>query len=113
MLLTPAVTWTGVDSLTFDVGLTDCGRPARVRVRLDDSGKVRDVATDDRFCALPSGPVAARWTTPVDGWMTVDARPVPMYVRAVWDLPEGRWTYAAARLDRHALQWNGVGETGH
>lgn len=107
MLLGPAVTWGAVDGSTFDVGVADGGRTATVRVRLDDSGRVRDVATDDRFCALPSGPVRARWTTPVDGWMSVGGRPVPMYARAIWDLPEGRWTYVRARLDRHGLTWDG------
>lgn len=107
MLLDPAVTWGGVDDATFDVGVTDGGRTATVRVRVDEAGRVRDVATDDRYCALPSGPVRARWTTPVDGWMTVDGRPVPMYARAIWELPEGRWTYARARLDPHGLSWDG------
>ncbi len=110
MLLAPTVTWGEVDESTFDVGVTDGGRTATVRVRMDGSGRVRDVATDDRFCALPSGPVRARWTTPVDAWMTVEGRPVPMYARAIWDLPEGRWTYARARLDRHGLAWDGQGD---
>jgi hypothetical protein len=107
MLLVPAVTVEPVADDAFAVTVADGGRRVSVTVRVETCGRVRDVTTDDRWCALPSGPVRARWTTPVDGWVSVDGRQVPLYARAVWDLPEGRWTYAWGRLDPLAVRWNG------
>lgn len=93
MLLTPEVDWHPVDGDSFDVSLTDRGITATARVVVDEGGAVRDFTTTDRYCALPSGLVRARWTTPVKAWTTADGRPVPADGKAVWHLPDGEYTY--------------------
>lgn len=106
MLLGPAVTWTAVDDTAFDVALTDAGRTVTARVTVDDRDRVRDVSTEDRYATLPGGPTRARWTTPVDGWTTSGARPLPDGGRAVWHLPEGPYEYGRARVDPRSVAWN-------
>jgi hypothetical protein len=99
MLLTPAATWRPVDDSSFDVSVIDSGRTVTVRLTVDELGRLVDVATTDRFCALPSGPVRARWTTPVDGWECVGGRMVPTRARAVWHLDDGDWCYVDGRFE--------------
>jgi hypothetical protein len=106
MLLVPAVTWRHVDDDSFDVRLTDHGTTVTARVSVDEYGRVRDFSTSDRFCALPTGLVRARWTTPVQGWTTSRDRPVPEGGPAIWHLPEGPYEYARARVDARSLEWN-------
>ena len=106
MLLVPAVTWVAVDDDSFDVVLTDHGTTVTGRVSVDELGRVRDFSTADRYCALPSGLVRARWTTPVEGWTMAGGRPVPLGGPAIWDLPDGPYEYARGRVDPGSVEWN-------
>jgi hypothetical protein len=106
MLLVPAVSWRSVDDDTFDLVLTDRGTTVTARVSVDAGGRVRDVSTTDRYCALPGGLVRARWTTPVEGWTLAGGRPVPQGGPAIWDLPEGPYEYVRARVDPGSIAWN-------
>jgi hypothetical protein len=106
MLLDPAVTWNGVDDDSFDLGLTDHGTTVTARVSVDELGRMTEFSTTDRYCALPTGLVRARWTTPVSGWTTAAGRPVPEGGPAIWHLPDGPYEYARARVDPASLSWN-------
>jgi hypothetical protein len=98
MLLGPATSWEAVDDGSFDVALTDAGRTVRGRVFVDDRGAPYDFRTTDRFADLPGGLVRAEWRTPVKEWTTLDGRPVPGRVGAVWQLPEGPLPYITGRF---------------
>jgi hypothetical protein len=107
MLLRPGVAWVGVDDASFDVTLVDHGMTTTTRVLLGPDGSTRDTETDDRWCALPGGPVRARWTTPVDGWrMGGDGRPLATRGRAIWHLPDGEYTYAEGSVTVGSLVVN-------
>jgi hypothetical protein len=93
MLLDGSTSWAVADDGSFDVSLTDRGNTVTARVFVGPDGALRDFATDDRWCDLPSGLVRARWTTPIDGWTEVDGRPWATGARAVWDLPDGPLPY--------------------
>lgn len=106
MLLVPAVTWHVVDDDSFDLVFTDHGTTVTARVSVDEVGRVREFSTADRYCALPTGLVRARWTTPVPGWTTAGGRPVPEGGPAIWQLPDGPYEYARARVDARSIAWN-------
>jgi hypothetical protein len=94
MLLDPSVTWAvgdGADS--FRVSFTDAGRTVAAEVLVDGGGAPRDVRTDDRWADLPGGGLRARWSTPVDGWRSVEGRPRFTEAHAVWHLPGGPYAY--------------------
>jgi hypothetical protein len=65
---------------------------------LDERGAVRDFSTTDRFVQDPNDPkhafVRTRWSTPIEGWQTVNGRQVVTGGRAIWHLPEGDFVYA-------------------
>ena len=109
MLLVPEVSWSSVDSNSFDLALTDHGRTVAARVSVDASGAPTDFSTTDRFCYNPDQPkqlMRARWTTPVAGWEMVDGRLLPTAVQAVWHLPEGPFAYADVRPVPGTLAFN-------
>jgi hypothetical protein len=109
MLLTPAAAWSPVDDESFGVSLTDRGRTVAGRVFLDEQGRPRDFRTTDRFLARGGGSKRMErtpWTTPVLEWGSVDGRPVPLRVQAVWHLPDGDFPYADLRLLPEMLAFN-------
>jgi len=109
MLLTPAISWAGVDDSSFAVSLEDHGRKVTAQVFVDEKGAPRDFSTTDRFCFDPDGSkrlIRARWTTPIAGWEFVDGRPLPLGGQVIWHLPEGPFAYADFRPIPGSLAFN-------
>lgn len=106
MLLGPETTWTEVDARSFDVTLLDSGRSVTGRVFLDDRGAPVDFSSTDRFAALPSGLVRAEWHTPVRSWQTVNGRPTPGPVSAVWHFPHSLLPYIKGEFVANSLAFN-------
>jgi len=106
LLLGLRTTWSGAGPDAFDVSLADAGHRVTARVTVDDRGAVLDFSTDDRYADLPGGPVRARWTTPVPGWITVDGRPRPTSASAVWHLPSGPLKYGEFDLGGAEIRYN-------
>ena len=107
MLLGGPVTWSEVDDRSFELAVTDHGRTARARVRVDERGAPVDFETTDRF--LSSGndpPRRARWSTPVSAMTEVDGRPMAAGGRAVWHLEEGEFCYAELTFLRSSVAFN-------
>jgi hypothetical protein len=91
MLLGQQVQWKNVDDTAFDVAITDHGQTVAARVFLDERGAPIDFSTTDRFIqdkANAKQYVRMRWTTPIDGYMDVHGRRVPVSGKAIWH-PEG------------------------
>ena len=105
-LLRPEVTWAEVDANAFDVTLHDAGRSVSGRVHIDERGVPIDFATNDRFAALPEGPRRAEWRTPISEWVSANGRRVPGQFRAVWNLPEGEFSYIEGRFDPASIAFN-------
>ena len=109
MLFVTAVRWAPVDDTSFGISLTDHGRTITARVFVGANGAPTDFSTMDRFCFDPDAPkalVQARWTTPVEGWQTIDGRSLPTRGQAVWHLPQGPFTYADFTLIPQSLVFN-------
>ena len=107
MLLGGPVAWIEVDAQSFGLAVTDHGRTARARVRIDGRGAPVDFETTDRFLRVGKAPPRrARWTTPVSRMTEVDGRPVAAGGRAVWHLDEGEFCYAELEFLRPTLAFN-------
>jgi Family of unknown function (DUF6544) len=106
MLLALPVRWAPADDSSFEITLEDGGYRVTARVFLDERGAPADFSTEDRWCALPGGPVRTRWSTPVDGWRQVDGRWLPSAGSAVWHLPGGPFRYAEFRFGPGSLRYN-------
>lgn len=107
MLLGGPVSWSAADSDSFELAVTDHGRTARARVRIDARGAPVDFETTDRFMyAGKSPPRRVRWRTPVTRMTEVDGRPVIASGRALWQLEEGEFCYAELEFIRSTLAFN-------
>lgn len=109
MLLVPAVTWTAVDTHSFDLSLADRENVVRARVFLDDRGAPVNFETTDRFCEDPRDPkkwVRARWSTPTEGFHEVSGRQLPARGRAVWRLEPADFPYADFEVIPEWLAYN-------
>ena len=106
MLLGGPVAFRGVDADCFELAVTDHGRTARARVRIDGRGAPVDFETEDRWLASGKELRRARWSTPVSGMTEVDGRPVAAGGRAVWRLEEGDFCYAELEFQRSTLAFN-------
>ncbi len=98
MLLTSAVSWSEVDADRFDLRLTDSGHTVTARVFLDERGAPRDFSSEDRYVALPGGPVKARWSTPMEEFSILNGRPQVLRGSAVWQLDDGPFEYVRLNL---------------
>ncbi len=107
MLLGGPVSWNAVDGESFEVAVSDHGRTARARVRVDAQGAPLDFETSDRFMFAPKAPPRrARWSTPVAGITEVAGRPVAKGGRAIWHLEEGEFCYFELEFVRTTLAFN-------
>jgi hypothetical protein len=105
-LLRPEVGWAEVDANAFDVTLRDAGRSVTARVFIDERGAPVDFATTDRFADLPGGPRRAEWRTPISEWVEANERQMPGRCSALWNLPEGEFSYMEGRFDPESFAFN-------
>jgi hypothetical protein len=99
MLLGPATTWTELGERAFEVTLTDRDRSVCGRVITDERGAMTEFSTIDRFGVDPARNemVRACWSTAIDGYHLVTARPVPIRARAIWHFDSGDFEYGDLR----------------
>jgi len=98
MLLGGDVRWAALDDHSFGVTVADRGIEVTARVVVDDDGAPTTFETFDRYVDLGGGLVRTRWSTPVDGWATVDGRLQFVAGSAVWETADGPYEYARTRL---------------
>lgn len=107
LVLGPETTWTHVDADTFQVTLRDGALGVTARVRVNAEGAPTLFSTTDRFFDAPDGKrVRTEWRTPIDGWQEAGGRKLPTRARAVWQLPEGPFTYADFSFDPAQIAFN-------
>jgi hypothetical protein len=107
LLIGPATTWQSDDDHRFEVTFTDHDLTTRSVVTIDERGAPTDVASDDRWAALPDGLVRTTWRTPVARWSS-GRSPLPLGASAVWDLPDGPFTYVDGALDPDSIEIDGI-----
>jgi hypothetical protein len=106
MLLNENVNFAAIDAESFDVTLVDADNEVTARVFVGSDGRLFDFSTTDRWYAGPHGLVQARWTTPIEGWITNGDRRLPSHGRAVWHLETGEFEYAWGRFEPETLEFN-------
>jgi hypothetical protein len=106
MLLNDNVSFAAIDAESFDITLVDADNEVTARVFVGSDGRLVDFSTTDRWYAGPHGLVLARWTTPIEGWITNGDRLLPSHGRAVWHLETGEFEYAWGRFEPETLEFN-------
>ncbi|HEY9764778.1 MAG TPA: DUF6544 family protein [Chroococcales cyanobacterium] len=110
LILGPETAWAFVDENSFDVSLTNGERTVKARVFLDEEGAPMNFSTTDRFCEDPYDPkhplIRGHWTTPMEGWQKIGGRSLPTRGKAIWQFPQGPYTYADFNIASGSLQFN-------
>jgi hypothetical protein len=99
MLIDKRFTWGEIDRLTSRV--TFANGPYRVSAVLsfNDKGELVNFISDDRSALQNDGTLRkARWSTPVGRYREFEGRRVLTYGEAIWNYPEGDFTYGKFSL---------------
>lgn len=99
MLTDRRFSWSETGPLSSRVTFTN--GPYRVSALLyfNESGELVNFISDDRAALQSDGTLRrARWSTPVKGYREFEGRKVLTYGEAVWNYPEGDFTYGKFTL---------------
>lgn len=109
-LIGPDFEWEDLGAESARVTMTNAGHAVSAVLTFDDTGAMTDFVSEDRYSTV-DGKVYERipWSTPVDGWRSVDGRKVPTRAEARWLRPEGELVYA--RFDPGDVEYNVEGPT--
>ncbi len=106
MLLTPRAEWHAVDDESFDVTFADHDNSVSARLFVDSAGRLTDFRTTDRWYAEERSLVRTPWSTPIGGWTTDAARPLPTGGAAVWQFPDRDFPYVRGTFVPSSVEFN-------
>jgi hypothetical protein len=92
-LLDPRLAWTAVDDRTAGVTFTNGPHRVTATLSFDDAGDLVDFWSDDRPDSSTGRFVPMRWSTPISEHRDVDGMRLLHRGSAVYDRPDGPFTY--------------------
>lgn len=93
------LTWSGIDSLSAKVTLTNGKYVVSAILYFNELGELVNFVSDDRSALQDDGKMKqVRWTTPVSDYKEFEGRKIPTYGKTVWNYPEGDFTYGKFKL---------------
>ncbi|MBN8706414.1 MAG: hypothetical protein J0L62_11115 [Bacteroidetes bacterium] len=99
ILVDKRFTWREIDSLTTEISLTNGAYSVSALLFFNTKGELISFVSDDRSALQDDGSLKkARWTTPVGNYKDIDGRKIPTYGEAIWNYPEGDFTYGKFKL---------------
>jgi hypothetical protein len=93
MLGDSRLAWTPVDDRTADVTFTNGRRVVSARLLFNERDEIADFWSDDRPENTDKGWMERRWRTPMSEYQDFHGRRLPGRGLAVYDRPEGPFTY--------------------
>lgn len=106
-LIDPAITWEELSPLSVRATFTNAGKTIAAVLTFAESGALTNFSSDDRSRTLDGKTYEqVRWSTPVNGWRTVNGRRLPDG-EARWQLPTGEFAYG--RFEVVDVAYNVVG----
>lgn len=97
-LVDPRLAWESVDDSTSRVTLTNGPHRVTAALVVDDRDELVDFWSDDRPDASSGAFLPMRWSTPITGYRDAGDRHLPHRGRAVYDRPEGPFTYGEVTI---------------
>ena len=89
------VSYTEIDDNSVEIAITDHGITANARLVIDDEGRLTNFIAR-RFNTGTNA--TEEWQTPMGGYATFDGVTIPARGEALWQLPEGPFTYIEAEV---------------
>jgi hypothetical protein len=104
-LIGEGISWEPVDPVTARARYTHNGITISAVLHFNKNGELENFVPDDRYLSANGKTFTPyRWSTPVKGYRDFDGRKVPVYGEAVWQMPEGPFTYA--RFNLKEIEYN-------
>lgn len=97
-LVDPRLAWEHVDDATARVTFTNGPHRVTATLAVDDDDELVGFWSDDRPDASTGTFAPMRWSTPVTGYADADGRHLPHRGRAVYDRPDGPFTYGEVTI---------------
>lgn len=98
-LADPRLTWRPVDDRTAAVELENGPYRVAATVRFNERDELVDFWSDDRpEGGIGAGSQPSRWRTPISAYRVIDGRRLPTVATAIYERPEGPFTYGAFTL---------------
>lgn len=98
-LVDQRIAWKAIDSLSAEVTLVNGPYKVSAVLYFNSSGELINFVSDDRYALQDDGTMKrVRWSTPVKDYKDFDGRKIPTYGEAIWNYPEGDFTYGRFRL---------------
>jgi len=99
MLINKRFTWGEIDRLTSRVTFANGSYRVSAVLSFNDKGELVNFISDDRSALQNDGTLRkARWSTPVGRYREIEGRRVLTYGEAIWNYPEGNFTYGKFSL---------------
>lgn len=93
------LTWSGIDSLSTKVTLTNGKYVVSAILNFNELGELVNFMSDDRSALQDDGTMKqVRWTTPVSDYKDFEGRKIPAVGKTIWHYPEGEFTYGVFTL---------------
>jgi len=98
-LVDPRLSWKEIDPSTVEVVFRNGPQTVSARLLFDEQGELVNFESHDRAALQDDGSMKHfRWSTPIDGWQTIEGFRLPASARTVYDYPEGPFVYGEFRL---------------
>lgn len=99
MLIDRRFTWEVINPLSSRVTFTNGRYKVSAMLYFNDKGELVNFVSDDRSALQNDGTLRrARWSTPVRDYREFEGRRVLTYGEAIWNYPEGDFTYGKFTL---------------
>jgi hypothetical protein len=97
------LTWIESDSLSVKVTFKNGKNVVSAQLFFNENGELINFISEDRFALQNNGEMKqCRWTTPVSKYEDFEGRKIPTFGKAVWNYPEGDFTYGEFELKKIA-----------
>ena len=95
------LSWKEIDSLSARVTFENGPYKVSAVLSFNEKGELVNFVSEDRSALQDDGSLRkARWSTPVRDYKEIDGRKIPTYGEAVWNYPEGDFTYGTFALKK-------------
>jgi hypothetical protein len=99
-LISPAIRWEEIDSLTVRGIFTNAGNTISAVLTFDPSGALRSFVSNDRYLSEDGKAyLNYPWSTPVDEYRDLGGRKVTAGGEAIWQTPSGPYAYGRFELE--------------
>lgn len=93
------LTWNVIDNLSAKVTLKNGRYIVSAILYFNEAGELINFVSDDRYALQDDGTMKqVRWTTTISDYKEIEGRMIPTYGKAIWNYPEGDFTYGVFTL---------------